>query len=175
VAEETAEQQTSKPASKLPIGNLILVLVVALAASAGGGFLSFFLISKTMLTAEAHGGTKEDRQKDEVADALEKGAVVPLDPFIVNLADTDTPRYLRIKVSLMVDDKTKIKELTDNQALQQKVRDVILQTLTEKTSQDLITDTGKNKLRQEIQAKISDYFRKPKLVDVMFTDFVIQL
>ena len=34
--------------------------------------------------------------------------------------------------------------MTDNQALQLKVRDVILQSLTAKTSQDLINEEGKN-------------------------------
>ena len=106
---------------------------------------------------------------------MEHGAVVPLDPFVVNLADQDSARYLRIKVSLMVDDKSKIKEVLENQALTLKVRDVILQTLTRKTSHDLADDEGKNKLRAEIQDGIGHYFKEPKLTDVMFTEFVIQL
>ena len=76
---------------------------------------------------------------------------------------------------MLVDDKTKVKEAAENQALQLKVRDVILESLTAKRSQDLINSDGKNKLRQEIQQKIAIYFRTPKLVDVMFTEFVIQL
>ena len=110
-----------------------------------------------------------------MAELLEKSAVIPLEPFIVNLADSDAARYLRIKISLLVDDKTKVKEAAENQALQLKVRDVILESLTAKRSQDLINSDGKNKLRQEIQQKIAIYFRTPKLVDVMFTEFVIQL
>jgi flagellar FliL protein len=106
---------------------------------------------------------------------LEKSAALPLEPFVVNLADTDAARYLRIQISLMIDDKTKEKELAENKALQLKVRDVILQSLTAKTSHDLINEEGKNKLRHEIQEKIAIYFQEPKLVDVMFTEFVIQL
>jgi len=34
---------------------------------------------------------------------------------------------------------------------------------------------GKNQLRRKIQEKVAVYFRTPKLVDVMFTEFVIQL
>jgi len=60
--------------------------------------------------------------------------VLPIEPFVVNLADADSARYLRIKISLMVDDKAKVKEIPDNQPLQQKVRDVILQSFTAKTS-----------------------------------------
>jgi len=106
---------------------------------------------------------------------LEKSAVLPLEPFVVNLADPDAARYLRIRISLMVEDKSHAKELSENQALQLKVRDVILQSLTAKTSHDLINEEGKNKLRHEIQEKIAVYFQEPKLVDVMFTEFVIQL
>jgi flagellar FliL protein len=110
-----------------------------------------------------------------MAEILEKSAVLPLEPFVVNLADKDAARYLRIKISLMVDDKSKTKELEENQALQLKVRDVILQTLTAKTSRDLINEEGKNKLREEIRDKIGVYFRTPKVTEVMFTEFVIQL
>jgi flagellar basal body-associated protein FliL len=55
------------------------------------------------------------------------------------------------------------------------VKDVILQTLSRKTSHDLINEEGKNKLRAEIQEGIGRYFKDPKLTDVMFTEFVIQL
>lgn len=156
--------------------NIIMIAVVALIASAGGGVVSFMLMKRTINVvvtqkAEEHG----EADQEKVAEMLEKSAVLPLEPFVVNLADPDAARYLRIKISLMVDDKEKQKELEENQALQLKVRDVILQSLTAKTSQDLINEEGKNKLRHEIQEKITVYFKEPKLVDVMFTEFVIQL
>jgi Flagellar basal body-associated protein FliL len=56
-----------------------------------------------------------------------------------------------------------------------KVRDLILESLTAKRSQDLINVERQNRLRREIQEKVAVYFRTPKLVDVMFTEFVIQL
>jgi flagellar FliL protein len=116
-----------------------------------------------------------EAERERIAAMLQKSAVLSLEPFVVNLADADAARYLRIKISLLVDDKSKVKEVTENQALQLKVRDVILQSLTAKTSQDLINAEGKNKLRHEIQEKVALYFRDPKLVDVMFTEFIIQL
>ena len=173
--EETAPVEPVKASSSLSIGKILLIAALALASSAGGGLLSFVLINRAIQrearAAEKHGGETDEK----VVEMLEKSAVVPLDPFVVNLADRDAARYLRIKVSLMIDDKTKLKEVEENQALQLKVRDVILQSLTAKTSNDLINEEGKNKLRQEIHEKISLYFREPKLVEVMFTEFVIQL
>ena len=179
--EETVEeQQQATPPAKggSSIGKMLMVVVLAVVSSAGGGVISFVLINRT-LNAQPKGADNPDKPKEaeqeKIAALLQKSAVLPLDPFVVNLADTDAARYLRIKISLMIDDKAKVKEVTENQPLQQKVRDVILQSLTAKTSQDLIDEEGKNKLRRELQDKVSLYFKEPKLVDVMFTEFVIQL
>lgn len=157
------------------IGKILLVVVLAAVSSAGGGMISFMLIKRTLNQEAKPAEKSEAEEKEKIAELLQKSAVLALEPFVVNLADAETPRYLRIKISLMVDDKTKSKEVEENQALQLKVRDVILQSLTAKTSRDLINEDGKNKLRHEIQEKIAVYFREPKLVDVMFTEFVIQL
>ena len=178
MAEETGVQEEAaaeaKPARTGTIGKTLLIVVLALVASASGGVVSFMLMKRT-LNIDTKAPEKTEAQQEKIAAMLEKSAVLPLEPFVVNLADTDSPRYLRIKVSLMVDDKTKAKEMSENQALQLKVRDVILQCLTAKTSRDLINEEGKNKLRREIQDKISVYFQQPKLTDVMITEFVIQL
>ena len=185
------QEQVKKPKIKRgrsPIMKVLFIVILAVASSAAGGVVSFYLISKSISakaqapkaedtadTPEAKEKAKEKAEEEKIAQMLEKSAVLPLEPFVVNLADIDAPRYLRIKINLMLDDKARIKELEENQVLQLKVRDVILQSLTSKTSQDLIKDEGKNKLRREIQDKIALYFRGPKLVDIMFTEFVIQL
>ena len=175
--EENVEEQVPTPKKQggSAMGKMLLMVVLALVSSAGGGVVSFVLISRT-LNAQAKPAEKPEKaEQEKIAEMLEKSAVIPLEPFVVNLADTDAARYLRIKITLMVDDKTKLKDVAENQALQLKVRDVILQSLTAKSSQELINAEGKNNLRHEIQEKVAMYFRAPKLVDVMFTEFVIQL
>jgi flagellar basal body-associated protein FliL len=174
------EEKVEAPEGELPeknpssLSKILLIVVIALVSSIGGGVVSWLLISRTIVRTEAKAG-ESDKKIDEVAQAIEKGGAIALEPFVVNLADTSSPRYLRIKVSLMIDDAAKLKELTETSALQLKLRDVILQTLTGKISTDLITEEGKKQLRTEIQSKVAGYFKKPKLVDVMFTEFVIQL
>src|SRR4051812_44641591 len=163
------EQPPTPPGKSSSLGKMLLIVVLALVSSAGGGFMSFMLISRTLKLQTGQGEKAPDKPKEEedVAKILEKSAVLPLEPFVVNLADADAARYLRIKISLMIDDKLKLPAVIENQALQLKVRDIILQSLTNKTSQQLIHEDGKNKLRHEIQDKIAVYFREPKLVDVM--------
>ena len=174
-AVEEQQQPKEKPKGGSSIGKMLLIVVLALVSSTGGGVVSFVLISRTTGTQAKAAEKPEKAEEEKVAELLEKSAVIPLEPFVVNLADADAARYLRIKISLMVDDKNKLKEVAENQALQLKVRDVILESLTAKRSQDLINSEGKNKLRRELQEKVAVYFRGPKLVDVMFTEFVIQL
>jgi flagellar FliL protein len=171
-AESELELMPEKKPSRIA-RTLLMVLLSILPGMVGGGALSWFLIKSTMPASTASAADAAD--EDDIARILENGAVVPLEPFVVNLADPEAARYLRIRIGLMVDDKDKIDEVRENQVLQLKVRDVILQTLTEKTSQDLISEDGKNQLRKEILEKVEVYFREPKLVDVMFTEFVIQL
>ena len=184
MAEETVvEEQQAQPAAKggSSIVKMLMIVVLALVSSAGGGVVSFMLLSRTMgvqaapAGEHAEGGEGEAEAEENLAEALEKSAVLPLEPFVVNLADTEAARYLRIKISLMIDDKALLPHVVENQALQLKVRDIILQSLTNKTSRELINEDGKNKLRHEILEKVAVYFREPKLVDVMFTEFVIQL
>ncbi len=177
--EDPVEEQEVPPSAKggWSLGKIALIVGLALLSSAVGGVVSFVLITRT-LNGQAQ-GTDVDRSKEaeqeRIAAMLQKSAVLPLDPFVVNLADPDAARYLRIKISLMIDNKSKVKDISENQALQLKLRDVILQSLTAKTSHDLMNEEGKNKLRHELQDKVGLYFRDPKLVDIMFTEFVIQL
>jgi len=179
VAEETpvGAEVVEKPPKQSNFMLIIIIVVVSLGSSAGGAFLTSHLIGKALAALPVAGGegSHPSDKEEAMIEAVEHGAVVPLDPFVVNLADQDAARYLRIKVSLMVDDKEKVAEVVENQALTLKVRDIILQTLTKKTSTELINEEGKNKLREEIHTGIGAYFKEPKLMDVMFTEFVIQL
>jgi len=176
LAEETPVAEAApEPKSPSNKGSLITMILIVLLSNAVGSGATWFFVRRAMAAQAAPKGEEKDKEKVDMAEQLEKSAVVSLEPFVVNLADADAALYLRIKVNLMVDDKTKIKEIEENQALQLKVRDVILQTLTLKTSKDISNDDGKNKLRHEIQEEIGPFFKAPKLNDVMFTEFVIQL
>ena len=106
---------------------------------------------------------------------MENAGIVDLDPFVVNLADTEEPRYLRVKITLMVDDKTVVEEVIENATMVSKARDIILQTLSRKTSEEILNEEGRGILRAEILEGLAPYFHEPKVIDVMFTEFVIQL
>lgn len=179
MAEETKNEGTKAGvAAKLAVlggslGKAALIAVVVVLASIGGGVVSWVLILQTgMLPAAAEPG---DDEHADIRKMMENGAVVDLDPFVVNLADTEAPRYLRVTISLMVDDKNEVQEVVENATMLSKTRDVILQTLSRKRSDELIDEEGKNHLRSEILERLAPFYEEPRIVDVMFTEFVIQL
>jgi len=106
VAEETAveeRQEKPKPSPKggSSIGKMLMIVALALVSSAGGGVISFMLISRTLGTQAKAAEKPEKAEQEKMAELLEKSAVIPLEPFVVNLADPEAARYLRIKISLL--------------------------------------------------------------------------
>ena len=73
---------------------------------------------------------------------------VPLEPFVVNLADHDSDKYAQIGVTLQVDDA---KFADQMKAYMPAIRNGILMVLAHKTSQELLTREGKELLAAEIQ------------------------
>jgi flagellar FliL protein len=185
VAEEqnTNAAPPEQPARGGIMGKVLLGVAIFAGSAAGSGVATWFMAPGIPAANHESSGEKnpeatpgeEGSKAQDVAEEIENWAAIALDPFVVNLADKDASRYLRIKVSLMVDDKHEVTELAENQAFQLKLRDVILQSLTRKTSQELQTEEGKNHLREELKGELAEFFKKPRLVEVMFTDFVIQL
>src|SRR5215471_8807191 len=90
VPEETAveEKELKLPQTgKSPIGKMLMIVVLALISSAGGGVISFMLLSKALVgQAKAAAENPAKAEQEKMAEMLEKGAVIPLEPFVVNLA-----------------------------------------------------------------------------------------
>ena len=94
-----------------------------------------------------------------------------MEPFIVNLADNNGERYLKVTIELEVTDKKIIEELN---ILKPKLRDNVLDLLTAKSYKDLVDMVGKQRLRDEIQMRLNSYLSGGKITKVYFTEFVIQ-
>lgn len=98
-------------------------------------------------------------------------ATMPLDPFLVNLADRESRRYLKLKVELEVENEGAAKEL---EKLLPRIRDALILLLSSKTYLDLSTYEGKQQLKQEIKQKVTALPGGSKVSEVFFTEFVAQ-
>jgi len=150
----TAEGEAPKKGSKKLI---IIIAAVALLLVVGGGG-AFFMMKKKAADAEAaaaaddeDGGKPAKEAKKPEHGKGEHGsppAFVPLDPFVVNLADRDSERFAQVGITLQVDDPHMAEEM---KAYMPAIRNAVLLILSHKSSDELLSAEGKQKLAQEIR------------------------
>jgi flagellar FliL protein len=100
--------------------------------------------------------------------------VLSFEPFVANLADEGGARFLRIAVKLVVDNAEHAKEIEENPVVLAQVRSAILEALTERTADELVTPEGKAALKASITEQSSHLLHETKVTDVLFTEFVVQ-
>ena len=138
---------------------MMIVAVAVLAAGAAGGGAWFFMRNKGPAPV--------------VEKKLSEHGLVKMEPFVVNLADDGNQRFLRASIQLVVEDETEALEFEEKPVLVMGARSAIVNTLTEQTSEHLASGEGKAELRHALKEKVSDAL-KIEVVDVLFSDFVIQ-
>jgi flagellar FliL protein len=141
------------PAKKGSKKLIIIIAVVLLLVAAGGG-AAFFMMKKKAVDEEGADAEDAAPKAHAVAAEHKKDAhktpptFVPLEPFVVNLADRDRERYAQIGITLEVDDPHFADEL---KAYMPAIRNAILMILAHKSSEELLAREGKEKLALEIQ------------------------
>lgn len=180
------EQVATPKKSRKKFLFIIVALVVLLGA--GGGFFFFQRASAKVKTEkvkksgrkaadEAEGERAKKDDKAAVPDMPDDGEVkqvMELQPFIVNLADKDGARYLRLTVSLGIGGESTGSEKPDP-LFTTRVRNAMLAVLTTKTSQEVLTTEGKAALRKELLHAASTAVSEPEVYAIYITDFIVQL
>lgn len=100
-------------------------------------------------------------------------AVIELQPFIVNLADTEEARYLRLTVSLGLAGEGG--EEKPDSIFTTRVRNALLAVLTTKRSDDILSAEGKDRLRKELLTAARAASKEPQVEAIYITDFIVQL
>lgn len=119
-------------------------------------------------------GSMDDSLKTSIPNDDDVNAVVELPPFIVNLADTEQARYLRMSVSLGVEGAEGESEKPD-QLFITRVRNTMLAVLSDKKSDEILSVEGKAKLRKELLKAAQAASEEPKVRAIYITDFIVQL
>jgi flagellar FliL protein len=121
----------------------------------------------------ASGGEGEAAPEAAEEATEEPGAAVPLEPFIVNLADAGGSRFLRVTLSLIVDEAHAL-EFEESAVVKAKVRSAILELLAQQTADPLITPEGKAELKKAIAESAAHAVEGLHVSDVLFSEFVVQ-
>ena len=105
---------------------------------------------------------------------LGERGLVTFDPFLVNLADAGGSRFLKINIQLVVNSAVAAESVQKAPVVLMPVRSAILEVLTEQTAASLVTGAGKSALKEDIKKRVALLLRDQKVIDVLFTEFVVQ-
>ncbi len=183
---ETLDEVPKKSKKKLLI--IIILAVVLLGVLGGGGFFGYkwWTQRKSAPAADnatehkadggnatAAGGHGEGGKKDATGDAAtpDSGVIVSIPPLLVNLADPQGRRYLKIALDVEMSGKPAADELNKNMP---KVKDALLLLLSSKTYDDLSTLENKILLKKEIVERLTLVLGEQKVQRVYITEIVIQ-
>jgi flagellar FliL protein len=176
---EISADETAKPKKKSKKLLMIAVLLVVLLAGGGGGFYFWTRMSHAQTEKASEGkhenaaAKKEAGEKFSLPEDEEVKSVVELQPFIVNLADLESARYLRMTVSVGIGEEGG-EEKPDSLFLT-RVKNAMLSVLSVKKSSDVLSVEGKQKLREELLQAAQAASSKPKVHAIYITDFIVQL
>lgn len=157
--ENEAAEAASPPGSKKKLFIILGVLVALLAAV---GAATWFAMGRS---SEATEHAEETPAKPPVYLALET--------FTVNLHDSE--QFLQVDLTLQATEPAEVDTIKLHMP---RVRSRLLTLLASKDAEELLAPEGKDKLAKDILAEINKPFEPKgspqKIVDVLFTSFVIQ-
>ena len=166
-------------AAKFPLIPLLIAVVLGVVvATLGVGGVVYYLVRTGRLP-----GREGAAHRTEAAAPGATHAMV-LDPLLVNLADAGGSSYLRIAMTLRVADaaegkdakprEEKPKDGKENSDAVASVRDTMLTVLGQQTADHLLAVDGKEELKKELKSALAERNADLKVMDVFFTDFLVQ-
>lgn len=130
---------------------VMVAIGLALTIALFGGAIVYFKQKTAHAAAAAEAGDEEGGAGEHAAaakvDPKNVPIYLPLDPFVVNLADKEADRYAQIGVTFELANGASMEEM---KAFMPSIRNAILMVLANKTSRDLIDRAGKEQLADEI-------------------------
>ena len=165
MSNETNAAPAAAPAPKKSRRGLLIVLTLVVILLAGGGGGAYWFLFRNAGAAQA--------AEPEPPPPAPTG-VIPLEPFVVNLADATGSRFLRVTLSLVVADEAMAKEFEEDEVAHLRVRSAILELLAQKQASELVTPEGKAQLKKSIAEGVKHAAHELEVADVLFSEFIVQ-
>ncbi len=161
--EDTATDAAPKPAAKGGGKKKMMIIIIAaiLVLGGAGGFVGYKMLSKKSEKAGEEGGHKKEGQV--------KTALVPVDPFVVNL--TEHGRYLKVTLQLELADVAQQPVVTEKMP---NIRDAMITLLSSKSAEAVSGPEGKLQLKDELLLRSNQAVGKDLFKNLFFTEFVMQ-
>jgi flagellar FliL protein len=163
--EEVAPAAPPPPKAPKKRSKLLIIGVPAFVLLMGGGAGAWWYFNQASADAAAAPPAEEE----------ESSAVglLPLDAFIVNLADLGGRKYLRVTMVLLVSTEAAAKEVEENKLTMSRMRSAIFEVLTTRTSLQLATAEGRAGLKAAV-GETAKHVAQLDVKDVLFEEFIVQ-
>ncbi len=153
------QKETKKKGSKKKL--IIIIAAVALIVLIGGGVFAYTMFFSGK---DKSGETQQKAEKSKV-----KTAMMPLEPFILNLAEHG--RFLKLTIQLELNDAATQPTVTEKIP---QLRDAIITLVSSKSAESLSSPEGKFLLKDEILLRANQAIGKDVFKNLYFTEFVMQ-
>lgn len=158
VAGAAPEAAAALPAKKSPM--VLIIAIVAILAIAGG-------VVATLMITKKHAPPP----KPDPGEYVKVGETVPLDEFMINLADPSNDHYLKTTMTLGLKPGVAAEKFKDKLP---EVRDVIIMVLTSKRLAEIKSPAGKTELKNTLRERINTALGEKDIADIYFQDFAMQ-
>lgn len=139
---------------------LMIIMAVFAVLVLGGAFM---MVQKASAKQKSGGEVKK----------VEKGPVMSLDEFLVNLSDPGSDHFLKVTVGLELD-KAKGKTAEGLKEETPAIRDAVLTALSSQTRDEVTPIKGREKLKAQIKKNVNEALGEDDVQGVYFTNFVTQ-
>ncbi len=164
------EKKAQEPKTKNSRKFLMILAGAVLLCGGGGGWLALFSPWQ-IVDGRALLGMQKAPEIEKKPEKEPQKFIYKMDPFIVNLSNSERMRYLKLKVEV---ESMEVKSNEEYEKRLPQLRDTVLAILTSKTSKEIMDSEGKTKLRNEIAARLNQLLTTFQIKTVYFAEFVIQ-
>jgi flagellar protein FliL len=161
--EKTPEEEEALPPKKKSPIKLIITVLGAIVIIGGAAVGAKILMS---------GGGEDVEIPEPPPDAIpEFGPIVQLDEFTVNLNESSGSRYLRVRISLELEESGMEAVITERMPL---IHDTVLLYLSGLVLDDIDSVAGKEMVKEEIRQRVERLLRQGAIRRVLFEEFLVQ-
>jgi flagellar FliL protein len=101
-------------------------------------------------------------------------AILPIEPFVVNLADSGGRRFIRLTVTLVIEGEEHVKRFEEDAIRRARVRSALIEMLSQQSADALVKPDGKTALKKSVTTVVATHADHLKISDVLFTEFIVQ-
>ena len=143
-----------------------------------GGLLKKLLIPLVVLVVLGGAGgwwmMRGNASAEPAEPPLESRGLLAFEPFLVNLTGAGGAQFLKINLQIVVESAAVATEIEETPVMLMQVRSAILELLTEQTAPNLVTQDGKQALKNAIKERAKAHLHGREVLDVLFAEFVVQ-